>query len=289
MFPLARWLSRQPLWLLHIAGAALGWLTYVLSPAYRRRFVGNVRQAGVSSAAARPAIAHAGRVLLEMPYLWLRPAGKPIMPSPILRGAELVEAAHAKGRGIVFLTPHMGCFEITAQAIAEHFAPRHGPITVLYRPARKAFLRDLMDNTRARPGVSTAPATLAGVRQLMRALRRGESVGLLPDQVPPDGMGVWAPFFGKPAYTMTLAARLVQQTGAVPLLVWGERLADGRGFTVHFLPLEEALPADPQAQEQSAAVMNRAMQQLILQCPQQYLWGYQRYKQPREADDAGIE
>ncbi len=289
MFALARWLSRQPLWLLHAAGGALGWLTYAFSLTYRRRFIGNARQAGVPRAAARPAIAHAGRVLLEMPYLWLRPAGKPIRPAPELRGAELVEAAHAKGRGIVFLTPHMGCFEITAQAIAEHFAPRHGPITVLYRPARKAMLRDLMDNTRARPGVATAPATLAGVRQLMRALRRGESVGLLPDQVPPDGMGVWAPFFGKPAYTMTLAARLVQQTGAVPLLVWGERLAAGRGFTVHFLPLEEALPADAQAQEQSAAVMNRAMERLILQCPQQYLWGYHRYKQPREADDAGIE
>lgn len=289
MFLLARWLSRQPLWLLHVAGAALGWFAYAISPTYRRRFIGNARQAGVSRAAARPAIAQAGRVLLEMPYLWLRPAGIPIVPAPTLRGTELVEAAHAKGRGIVYLTPHLGCFEITAQAVAEHFAARHGPITVLYRPARKAVLRDLMGNARGRPGVATAPATLAGVRQLMRALRRGESVGLLPDQVPPAGMGVWAPFFGKPAYTMTLAARLVQQTGAVPLLVWGERLRAGRGFTVHFMPLEETLPQDAKALGESAAVINRAMERLILQCPQQYLWGYHRYKQPREADDVGIE
>ena len=289
MHALARWLSRQPLWLLHGAGAALGWIAYVVSPTYRRRFVANAAQAGVSSAQSRPAIAQAGRVLLEMPYLWLRPAGMPIQPAPLLLGTELVDAAHAKGRGIVFLTPHMGCFEITAQAIAERFSAQHGPITVLYRPARKAVLRDLMDNARARPGVATAPATLAGVRQLMRALRRGESVGLLPDQVPPDGMGVWAPFFGKPAYTMTLAARLVQQTGAVPLLVWGERLAAGRGFTVHFMPLDEALPQDAKEQVQSVAVINRAMERLILQCPQQYLWGYHRYKQPRAADDAGIE
>ena len=201
MHALARWLSRQPLWLLHGAGAALGWIAYVVSPTYRRRFVANAAQAGVSSAQSRPAIAQAGRVLLEMPYLWLRPAGMPIQPAPLLLGTELVDAAHAKGRGIVFLTPHMGCFEITAQAIAERFSAQHGPITVLYRPARKAVLRDLMDKARARPGVATAPATLAGVRQLMRALRRGESVGLLPDQVPPDGMGVWAPFFGQRAYT----------------------------------------------------------------------------------------
>jgi Kdo2-lipid IVA lauroyltransferase/acyltransferase len=289
MLVFARWLARQPLWLLQLCGGMLGWLTYAISPTYRQRFNANAAQAGVTRAAVRPAIAHAGRVLLEMPYLWLRPANARIAPAPSLHGTECVEAAYARGRGIVYLTPHMGCFEIAAQAIAEHYSPRHGPITVLYRPARKAMLRDLMDNTRARPGVVTAPATLAGVRQLMRALRRGESVGLLPDQVPPDGMGVWAPFFGKPAYTMTLAARLVQQTGAVPLLVWGERLPAGRGFRVHFQPFDEALPADPQAQEQAAGVINRAMERLILQCPQQYLWGYHRYKQPRESADAGIE
>ena len=98
---------------------------------------------------------------------------------------------------------------------------------MLYRPARKAWLRELVDTSRTRPGLAVAPATLAGVRQMMRALRRGEAVGLLPDQVPPDGMGVWAPFFGRPAYTMTLAARLVQQTGAALLLAWGERLPRG--------------------------------------------------------------
>ncbi len=288
MYALAQWISRRPLWLLHGLGAAIGWLAYGLSPTYRARFKGNVRQAGVTVAAARPAIAEAGRLLLEMPYLWLRPAARPIVPEPTLIGAELVEAAYARGRGIVFLTPHMGCFEITAQAIAQRFAATHGPITVLYRPARKAALRDLMDNTRARPGLATAPATLAGVRLLIRALRRDEAVGLLPDQVPPDGMGVWAPFFGKPAYTMTLAARLVQQTGAVPLLVWGERLPAGRGFNVHFLPFDEALPADPQAQVEAASVVNRAMERLILQRPGQYLWGYHRYKQPRAAAEAGV-
>ena len=120
---------------------------------------------------------------------------------------------------------------------------------------------------------------------MMRALRRGEAVGLLPDQVPPDGMGVWVPFFGKPAYTMTLAARLVQQTGAVPLLIWGERLVHGAGYTVRVSPLGEELPAvSAHHQAESAAIINRAMERLIRQCPQQYLWGYNRYKQPRSAE-----
>ena len=281
MLRLVRWLSRRPLWLLHASGAAVGWLGYLLSRTYRHRFDANAAQAGLSRAAARPAIAEAGRLLMELPFLWLRAAGAPIAPPLRWTGAEHIDAALAQGQGIVFLTPHLGSFEVTAQAYAERYAAAHGPITVLYRRARKAWLRELVDTARVRPGLATAPATLAGVRQMIRALRRNEAVGLLPDQVPPTGLGVWAPFFGQPAYTMTLAARLAQQTGATPLLAWGERLRGAAGYVVHVSALAEALPAGVGAEAECAAVINRAMERLIRQCPQQYLWGYDRYKVPR--------
>ena len=284
MLSLFRWLARRPLWFLHGLGAMLGWVTYWASPAYRHRFNQNARQAGVAPGAARRAIAEAGRLVAELPFLWLRPPDDPIRPSLTWQGLELVIAALRQGRGVLLLTPHMGSFEVTAQACAQSLATEFGPITVLYRPARKAMLRAVMDSSRARPGVATAPATLAGVRQMIRALRRGEMVGLLPDQVPPEGMGVWVPFFGKPAYTMTLAARLVQQTGAQPLLIWGERLARGAGYVVRVSELGEALPAHDPGQAESAAVINRAMERVIRQCPQQYLWGYNRYKTPRAPD-----
>ncbi|MBC7731727.1 MAG: lysophospholipid acyltransferase family protein [Bacteriovorax sp.] len=286
MLTLFRWLSHTPLWFLHRVGALLGWLTYWASPSYRRRFHENAVQAGIDPATVRPAIASAGHMVAELPFLWLRPASEPIRPRLEWQGEALLEAALRARRGVLLLTPHMGSFEVTAQAIAQRFAAEFGAITVLYRPARKAALRRVMDEARARPGVATAPATLAGVRQMIRALRRGEAVGLLPDQVPPVGMGVWVPFFGKPAYTMTLAARLVQQTGAVPLLIWGERLAHGAGYKVHVSALGEALPRDDPGQAESSAVINRAMERLIRQCPQQYLWGYNRYKTPRSAEPA---
>jgi KDO2-lipid IV(A) lauroyltransferase len=283
MLTLFRWLSRWPLWLLHVLGGAVGWASYMLSPVYRARFDANAAQAGIERRHARPAVAEAGRLLLELPYLWMRPASRALGPHLGWDGDALIDEAHARGRGLVFLTPHMGCFEVTAQAYAERHGPRHGPITVLYRPARKPWLRPLVDTARERAGLAAAPATLAGVRQMMRALRRGEAVGLLPDQVPPDNLGVWAPFFGKPAYTMTLAARLAQQTGATLLLAWGERLPGGRGYVVHVAPFPEPLP---QAQAESAAVVNRAMERLIRQRPQQYLWGYDRYKTPRRLSAA---
>ena len=275
---LFRSLSRCPLGWLHSIGFVVGWAAYALSPTYRQRFVANAAQAGVTPAKARPAIAAAGQLLMELPYLWLRPAEHSLSPKTTWDGEALIDAAHAQGRSIVLLTPHLGCFEVTAQAYAERYGPAHGPITVLYRPARKAWLRALIDTSRNRPGLVAVPATLAGVRQLLRALRRGETVGLLPDQVPPEGMGVWAPFFGRPAYTMTFAARLVQQSGALPLLIWGERLPRGRGYVVHLSAFDEALPEGTLAQAESAAAVNRAMERLIRQCPQQYLWGYHRYK-----------
>jgi Kdo2-lipid IVA lauroyltransferase/acyltransferase len=280
MLILFRWLSRLPLWLLHALGAALGWMSYLGSGRYRRRFDANAAQAGVPPSLARGAVGQSGRLVMELPYLWLRPADASFGGRLQWDGDALISQAHSQGKGIVFLTPHMGSFEVTAQGYAERFSERHGPITVLYRPARKAWLRDLVDTSRARAGLATAPATLAGVRQMIRALRRGEAVGLLPDQVPPAEMGVWAPFFGRPAYTMTLAARLAQQTGAVLLLAWGERLPRGRGWVVHVQPFDQPLP-DATAQAESAAAVNRAMEGLIRRSPQQYLWGYDRYKAPR--------
>ncbi|NCT82516.1 MAG: lysophospholipid acyltransferase family protein [Comamonadaceae bacterium] len=277
-----RCLSRLPLALLHALGAAMGWLVYLASPTYRQRFRANVARAGLPWAAARPAIAAAGRMAAELPWLWVAQKGRPFGARLQWDGAELIEAALAQRRGLVLLTPHMGCFEICAQAIAERFTSPESPITVLYRPARQAALRDVMAGSRERPGLATAPASLAGVRQMIRALRRGEVIGLLPDQVPPDGLGVWAPFFGQPAYTMTLAGRLVQQTGAALLLIWGERLPGGAGFVVHVLPAPE-ISRDASA-ESAATTINAAMEGLIRRAPGQYLWGYHRYKQPRGLD-----
>jgi KDO2-lipid IV(A) lauroyltransferase len=273
MLALYRFVSGWPLALLHGVGALLGWLTWLASPTYRRRFAEHARQAGYGFAEVRPAIAHAGRMALEMPRLWFGP------PAPIQwDGDALIDAAYAAGKGVVFLTPHLGCFEITAQGVAARCHAAHGPITVLYRPARRPELARVVETARQREGLRTAPTTLAGVRQMMKALRAGRGVGLLPDQAPPEGMGLWTPFFGRDAYTMTLAARLILQTGATPLLVWGERLPRGRGYCLRLRALAEPLPADlPQA----VARINREMERLIRECPQQYLWGYGRYKTPR--------
>ena len=273
MLFLFRLLSVWPLGLLHALGAAMGWVTFALSPTYRRRFVANAAQAGYSFGEVRAAVGHAGRMVFEMPRIWL---GR--LPHCTLVNQACVERAYAAGKGVVFLTPHIGCFELSVQCAAQQWSATHGEITVLYRPARQAWLAHILETARNRSGVKAVPTTLSGVRQMIKALRTGAAVGLLPDQVPPQGLGVWSPFFGRDAYTMTLAARLALQTGATVILARCERQPWGRGFTLY---LEELAPPLSSGLEVAVQEINAAMERTIRACPRQYLWGYGRYKQPR--------
>ncbi len=280
-------LSHWPLALLHPLGALLGWLAYLLSPSYRGRLKAHTGQAGLSVWQRWQAVGHAGKMVGELPRLWGRPE-RPWGHAVQWRHPEVVDQALSEGKGLLLLTPHLGCFEVTAQAYAERFGSVK-PVTALYRPAKQAWLAELMKNARNRPGMLTSPATLSGVRSMLRALKKGDTVGLLPDQVPPEGMGAWAPFFGQSAYTMTMAAKLVAQTGCAVVLLRGERLnawqrqRHGCQYIVHAArvpaPIEAVLAAGDAAE--SAAAVNRLMEEMIMQAPEQYLWGYNRYKAPR--------
>jgi len=269
--------ARLPLAILHAAGALLGWAMVGLSPTYRRHLRENLAAAGLRDARTRrAAIAGAGRMLAELPMVWLRPRAAVSALVRRIDGIEHVEAARAAGQGIVFLTPHLGCFEIAAQVAAEHF-----PITVLYRPPKLAWMQPMIEEGRGQDNVRLASADLAGVRELLAALRRGEAVGILPDQVPGEGEGEWVDFFGQPAYTMTLAAKLAARPATACLLAFGERLPGGAGFVLHVRPLLAAAPGESDSRR-----INRALEALIRECPGQYLWGYNRYKSPRGAKDA---
>lgn len=266
-----RALGRLPLWFLRAAGRLLGWIIYASSSSYRNKIRTNLRRAGLDSRPMRWRTAgEAGCTFGELPWVWTRPLSH-LVERVRCEAADLqvFEQTLRRGQGVLFLTPHLGSFEVAA---SWHSA--RAPITVLYKPPRKPWLRPFVARVRDRAQLSAVPPTTGGLRHLLRALRAGEAIGLLPDQVPAAGDGRWAPFFGEAAYTMTLPARLAGQTGAAVVLAICERVAWPAGWRLRLEELHER--PEPEA-------LNRRLQYWILQCPEQYLWGYNRYRRPAGA------
>jgi len=270
-----RLLSNLPLRWLHGLGALLGRITFVMSKQYATLTRENLRLAHLAADEANYAalldqtIAEAGKSIVELPWVWSRPLEQVCAAVRNCKGWELVEAAHARGKGIIFLTPHWGCFEITSLYIGQHL-----PLTSLYSPPKQAWLEEVMLKGRKRGLSRLATADLSGVRLLFKALKRGEAIGLLPDQVPSQGEGEWVDFFSRPAYTMTLSGRLAQSSGATVLLVYAERLPHGTGYDLNFEPLHLDFSRSVPLQ------INNALERVIALSPAQYLWSYNRYKVP---------
>jgi Kdo2-lipid IVA lauroyltransferase/acyltransferase len=269
--------SYLPLIVLHAVGAVLGVVVFVCSGVYRCRMKENIAQAGFGGGTLAGAVLHAGQMVAELPRLWLGRTVRVAWSDRAALDSMFADAASNK-KGIIFLTPHLGSWEVAGQAIA--FACNaHGKVmTVMYKPAKQTWLNEIVQASRKRPGMETVPADVSGVRQTLRALKDGGAIGLLPDQVPPDGMGVWSNVFGKPAYTMTLAAKLAQANQCPVVMVWCQRLHWGAGYLVFTRTLNLSLQADLQAVVQQ---INAAVEDAIKALPQEYLWSYARYKQPK--------
>ena len=284
---LASLFARLPLPFVHLLGVGLGWVAYALAASYRKRLRENLGASRIAENSAqlkaliRANVAESGKAILELPFVWLRPTGDVLAKVRVADGWQAVQTAHAEGKGLIMLTPHLGSFELIGRYLAAQF-----PITVLYRPPKLSWLEPIMRAGRERDQARLATTDVSGVRALLRALKRGEALGILPDQAPGAGDGVWADFFNRPAYTMTLIRRLQQRSGAPIIAMYAERLNEGRGFLLHFKRISA-----PLADEDAAAArqMNLAMEDLIRDCPSQYLWSYNRYKVPsgaRSSDSA---
>jgi Kdo2-lipid IVA lauroyltransferase/acyltransferase len=211
----------------------------------------------------------------ETAHVWLRPPAEVQARVVEVVGWEHVMEARATATPMIFLAPHIGLFELAGQYLNARI-----PMVALYRPPKLAALEPLMRKGRNQFGGVAHAANLAGVRAILAALKTGASLMILPDQAPQEGDGVWAPFFGHPAYTMTLAARLVEKTQAVPLILSVVRLGDGETYRFTVSPMLATLPRDREA---AAIAINQAVETLVRAHPDQYQWHYNRYKHPAGA------
>lgn len=264
--------AKLPLRVLHSLGSALGWASYLSYKKYARLIKINLSLSQLTKdnvsfkKTLHRNISETGKALLETFAIWFKDYSKLANWYQGCTGWEHVESALVKGKGIIFLTPHLGCFEITSL-----YYGQFQPITVLFRPPRQDWLMPMINQGRQRGKVNLAPANAQGVKLLLQALKRGEAIGILPDQAPHEGEGEWVPFFGRPAYTMTLASKLADKSGAQVLMAFGERLSNGRGYHIHIKPIGHGGISTP-------ALLNQEIERAIAVCPSQYIWGYDRYK-----------
>ncbi len=265
-------LSTLPLPAIHRAGQLIGYLMYLFMSESKKTIRQNIIQSSLLSSSkdinsfTKANLVETAKSYIESLAIWLKDDEKTLKWVKGCKNWDVVEKALSIKKGIIFITPHMGCFEITSKFYSAKY-----PITILFRRPKMRWLHALTTSGRSNKKINLAPANMKGVRILLENLRRGEAIGILPDQIPGKGEGEWAPFFGKPAYTMTLASKLANKTGATVIMAYGERLPDGAGFEIHLTELPKGAIASP-------ALLNKAIEKQIAQNPTQYLWSYPRYK-----------
>ena len=264
-----------PLWLAQLLGGCGGIIALLFSKQFRELFNKNYSRAmALHGIKQRPLIAAAASGMLFMDSLWIWYNPKKALTKTQFINWEMVDKAIQHGRGLIILSPHLGGFEIIPRYIAQHF-----PATIMFRPARQEWLNEIVVLGRAYPNINFVPANLQGVRAMTRTLKEGGAIALLPDQVPSSGDGVWASFFNQNAYTTTLPARLSNRNQTPVILFSAIRKSLGQGWVVEVRLLEPF----SENSEKAAVQMNQAIEEAILNAPEQFIWSYNRYKHPEGA------
>lgn len=271
---ICKWIAMLPLSTIHKIGAFFGWLFHSLDHKTKSTLVRNIKQSGIFTSqrslndAINANVQEMGKAILESIAIWGSSQSAILSKIKAVRHSDLIQDAVAQKRGIIFLTPHIGAFEVASIYYAAKY-----PMTILYRPTRKQWMNARVLQGRAKGHIKLAPTTVSGVKKLYIALKQGEAVGILPDQIASKGEGEWANFFGKPVYTMVLASKLAMKTGAEIIMAVVERMPKGEGFILHLERLTYAQIAN-------GTLLNQQIEQQVRKFPLQYMWSYDRYKQP---------
>lgn len=269
--------ARLPLPVGHAIGAGLGWLFSAVPNEHRRVTRINIalcfpELSGVEQRRlVRRSLMETGKALAETAIFWLGPKSRILRLVTQVSGESLVNTAREQGKGVLIIGPHLGAWELVSVYCSMRF-----PMTSLYRPLRAAYLDETVRAARQRFGARLVPTDVKGVRALLQSLAANGLVGIPPDQDPRSSGGVFAPFFGIQANTMTLLSRLAAKSGAVAILCFAERLPRGRGFHIRFRSVsDEVGHSHPPV---AAAAVNCAVEEAARLAPAQYQWSYKRFR-----------
>lgn len=267
--------ARLPLPVSHFIGGTVGWLASWMPIKPTRTADINLAICFPELAAferrrlRRQAMANLGKMVLESGRIFLQPAPQTLSLIRQTSGTEMLEQAYREGRGMILATPHIGCWEMAGLWCGWNY-----PISSLYKPQPGA-VNDIILESRERGGGRMFPTDTSGVRALLKALRRHEVVGILPDRSGRVG-SVHAPFFGHPLLTSTLAPKLAARSGAPVFFAVCERLPCGRGYHLRFFPGDPEIGSPDE--KTAAAALNRSVEKCIRTRPEQYWWTFKMFR-----------
>ena len=265
--------SFLPLKANHSFGAFLGHLLFIFNSDVKNATSQNLKicfqnlDKDNQKALLKKSLIETGKNLTESGLIWNQSFKENVNLIRKINGEKYLKDS----KKTILLVPHIGCWEITGRVVAEK-----RKATFMYRPLRSVKQNEYLFSRRNQGNLTMASADRSGILKIQRALSNGELVGILPDQDPGDEGGIMAPFFNKEVNTMTLLARLTQKHNAQVLMFWAKRLDKGRGYDLNFEPVN--LSKDGDDLESCVKVMNRSIESLVKKIPEQYMWGYKRFK-----------
>src|SRR5512143_2462057 len=275
-FALFRLLALLPLPLSHAIGKLLGVMFFLIPNSHRTISARNIELCFPQLShwqrlqLLRRSLEETGKTILEVPLIWCGSRRRVMGLVKKKSGEEAVRAAMASGQGMIAVSPHIGAWEMSGLYLSNHY-----DITSMYRPPRYLSLAGVMRNGRERLGAHLVPTDASGIKLLMQALKQGKMIGVLPDQDPRETGGVFAPFFGIPANTMTLLPKFAQKSGAAVIYCFARRLSWGRGFHLHFISAPDVGHSDMGI---AATAVNAAVEECVRLAPAQYQWSYKRFR-----------
>jgi KDO2-lipid IV(A) lauroyltransferase len=277
-----RLLSLLPLGAALALGGAVGWMAYLLAGKTRRLALGSLavafpeRSEAERAAIARGMFVHLGQAAMEV--VAIRSYDAELDTYVELANGEVLREVMARGKGMMFVTGHVGNWELLARRIARAGVPN----AVIAKAGHDAPLNALAEEFRASGGVTTLWRENADTgRAIIRNFRQGRALGLLIDQ-DTDVQGVFVPFFGRLAYTPRAVADLALRFGA-PVVVGTIRRKGPRRRDGHVLDVTE-IPFDPGATDREAeairltAACSLALEAAIRRSPEEWVWMHERWK-----------
>lgn len=276
-------LARVPLPLQYLLGEVIGSLFALIPNRHRRISLRNLQlcfpelDEFTRTRLMIKSLRETARAVLETPLIWYASERRMRRLIRQVHGSEWLEQALSEGKGVIMASPHLGCWEMSGQ-----YLQLQAPLVGLFKPTDNEALNQLMQQGRGHLGLRMVPTDPQGVRQLFITLKRGGMIGILPDQDPRDGGGIFAPFFGISTLTMSLLPKLAAKSQAPVLVIFAQRLSWGRGYDIHLLPC----PAEVNSSDAtlSATALNATIEQAVRLCPEQYQWSYKRFRSHPEGE-----